>query len=543
MALNLRERWILVVDDLREMRMTLRGLLDSLYAKQVVEARDAVEALEALRRHPFDIVLCDYNLGEGRHGQQVLEEARALGLLKPHAAWVMITAESTMGMVMGVLENHPDGYLVKPINKSVLQLRLERVMARKAIIRDIEQALAASEFGAAIALCDAQAVRAPALRSDLLRLKAEALLRSGDLDEAGELCTGVLNERELPWARVALGRARYQAGDLRQARQHFARVVEQTPTVMEAYDWLARVDAEQGDARAAQRVLAQALGLSPNSIRRQQRVGDLARRNGDFATAEKAYRRALAMGEDSCFARPDDQIGLVDAVAGAKGPGAALKLLGEMNRRTRKRDQHWRLALSEARLCHGAGRADDAAAALGRALEGCRSETGEVPAAAQLELARACFETGKTEDGQGIIDRVVRENHDREDVLDAAREMFEALGLADEGTRLIEHARQAVVEINNRGVHLAQRGEYAAAVELLTQAADELPGNLTVNLNVLQAMLLQMRKEGATNQRRFAANEYLARAERLAPASERVLRLRRQLQAQSAGQPAEACAG
>ncbi len=543
MALNLRDQWILVVDDLREMRMTLRGLLESLNARQFVETRNADEALEALQKQKFDIVLCDYNLGEGRHGQQVLEEARARRLLQAHTAWVMITAENTLTMVMGVIENNPDGYLVKPINKSVLQLRLERVMARKAVTKDIERALADHDYEGAVASCDSRLAQYPALRSDLQRLKVEALLRSGDLDVANDICTGLLNERELPWALVALGRARYQAGDPRQARQYFTRVIEQNPTAVEAYDWLARIEAEQGDPKAAQRALTQALGVSPNSVRRQQNLGDLAQQNQDFASAEKAYRRALAMGEDSCFARPDDQIGLVDAVSGAKGPGTALKLLADMNRKSRRRDQHWRLALTEARLSLEIGRKDDAATALARALEGFKADSVATPAAAQINLARLCFQTGQSDEAQAIIDKLVRENHDREDVLGAARAMFEAIGMAAEGGQLIERAQQAIVQINNRGVNLAKQGDYAAAVALLTQAADELPSNLTVNLNVLQALILQMRSDGVTNQRRFAANEYLSRAERIAPTAERVVRLRRQLLAHAGTPSAQASAG
>ena len=130
MALNLKDFRFLIVDDLREMRMTLRGMLESLRATQISEARNGDEALEALKAQTIDIVLCDYNLNDTRDGQQVFEEARGRGLLPAHAAWLMITAEQTMGMVMGVVENNPDGYLVKPITKAVLQTRLERTVAR-----------------------------------------------------------------------------------------------------------------------------------------------------------------------------------------------------------------------------------------------------------------------------------------------------------------------------------------------------------------------------------------------------------------------------
>ena len=72
-----------------------------------------------------------------------------------------------------------------------------------------------------------------------------------------------------------------------------------------------------------------------------------------------------------------------------------------------------------------------------------------------------------------------------------------------------------MIEINNRGVGLAKQGKLDDAVEMLTQASDELPGNLTISLNVLQAILTQVKHTGYTNQRQYLINEYVQRAERI----------------------------
>ena len=307
MALNIRDYRFLIVDDLREMRMTVHGMLDSLKVKVIHEARSGDEALEVLAKNPVDVVLCDYNLGDGRDGQQTLEEAKGRNLLLPTAAWIMITAEQAMSMVMGVVENNPDGYLVKPINKSVLQARIERVIARKQIVSSIESALKAGEYAEVVRLCDQQLERFPAMKTDLTRFKTEALTRDGQYDAAAEICAGLLAERELPWTLLALGRIRYETGDLRQAKTLFQKVVERHPTVMEGYDWLARVERDAGAGKEAQRIIQQALSMSPRSLKRQQTLGDVAAENTDFTTAEKAFDRAVQMGEDSCYARPDDQ--------------------------------------------------------------------------------------------------------------------------------------------------------------------------------------------------------------------------------------------
>lgn len=534
MPLNLHDQTVLIVDDLREMRMSLRAILESLGVRQIVEAKTAEEAQVLLAKHRPDLVLCDYNLGEGKDGQQLFEEAKVERMLPAHAVWIMITAESTMNMVMGVVENNPDGYLVKPINKAVLQVRLERVIARKTILKDIEGALHDGEFEIALTSCDRQLEKYPGMKSDLLRLKTEALLRIGNLELASEICAEVLNERELTWALLALARARHQGGDLRQAKTLLTRLVENHPTAIEGYEWLARIEREQGDGKAAQRMLSQAVQISPKSIRRQQRLGELARENADYATAEKAFRRAIQMGENSCFARADDQAGVVDAVTRTRGPAAGLKVLGEFTKRAGRRfeaEPHWRLSLVEGRLLHESGQQEPANAAVARALEGFYREPSGVNPAATLELIKACFQCGQTAAAQALADKIVRENHDRQDVIAATLAMFDALGMSTEGAALIEHAQQAVVAVNNQGVTLAKHGDYAAALKLLTQAADELPGNLTVTMNVLQAVLLQIRAEGLSAQRRLLASEYLGRAMRIAPTSEKVLRVRSQVQA------------
>lgn len=541
MALNLKEFRFLVVDDLREMRMTLRSMLESMRVGQVLEAKNADEALEALRLNPVDIVLCDYNLGEARDGQQLFEEARGRNLLVPHAAWLMITAEQSMAMVMGVVENHPDGYLVKPINKASLQVRIERAMARKMIVKDVEVAMRNTDYARAIASAEDLTKRFPNAAGELTRLKTEALLRMGDFEAAAETCTRVLEEREHApgdhgpsWALLALGRARYALGDVSQARQAFQKVIEQQPSIVEAYDHLARIEREQDNARTAQRILTNALGISSRSIRRQQTLGDLATENKDFPTAERVYDKVLQMTEDSVFARPDDQVGLVSAVRATKGTEAGLKLVGDLAKRAARkknnRGPHWRLSTVEASMLNEAGRTTEAAAAASRALDGFVSDLGATPAGPTVDLARVCFAAGLDGDARGIIDKLVRENHDRTDVVESVQAMFKDLGMADEGAALIESAQQALIKINNEGVMLAKAGRYKEAIAALAQVAQDLPNNLTVTLNVVQALLLQIRVEGPTNPTSYQVREHLARAEKIAPKSEKVMQLRNKLQ-------------
>ncbi len=521
MALDLSKYTILIVDDVREMRTSLRTIAKSMGAQDVYEAKCGLEAIELLQAHNMDIVLCDYNLGEGRDGQQVFEEAKEHGMIAPQAAFIMITADNTMDVVMAVVEHSPDGYLVKPLNKSVLEMRLEKVLDRKRVFREITANMIAGEFAKAAAICDVMLEHNPKLRFDLLRIKAEALSEMGDADAVAELCAGILMEREVPWATLYMGRSRYLAGDFTKARMLFTKTIQQSNTLMEAYDWLVRVDRETGDLAAAQKTLIEAVSRSPKSIGRQQVLADLAVENGDYDTARKAYQDAVDLGEYSCFSRIDDQVGLVNSVTETQGPEEALKIIDELSKpRSRvgggsQEKPDWRIHLSLGELLLKNKRAMDAKRAIEKALAGYLEAPRDAADPPAIALAKACYAVGMTSEAQKLLDRVVRENHDREAIITPVREMFNELGMEGAGGDLIDHACRAVVEINNRGVGLAKQGKLDDAVEMLTQASDELPGNLTISLNVLQAILAQVKHAGYTNQRQYLIKEYVPRAEQI----------------------------
>ncbi|MBI4694370.1 MAG: response regulator [Gammaproteobacteria bacterium] len=533
MALNLKDHRILIVDDFREMRITLRGMLESLGARDITEARSGEDALEEFGRNRFDLVLCDYNLGKGRDGQQVLEEARHRGVLRPDAIWIMITAENTMDMVMAVVEYAPDSYLVKPINKAVLQVRLERILKRKSAVKAVEFAMAKRDYDRAVALCDDGVAKYPEFRLDLLKLKVEALLARRDPDAAAEICSGVLGDRDVPWALLALGRARHQQGDQAQALALFNQAISQNETHMAAYDWKARLEREMGHSEAAQKTLGQAASLSPKVIRRHQSLADMAHANGDYTTAANAYRKALALGANSCFSRPDDAVGLVDAVSAAEGPEAALKVANELSGQNAARRVRpgrsaqpipWRITLARGKILL---KKNDPGAAevVAQALEGYQSEPEGTPVTASIDLARCCFQAGLKDEAHAIMDRLVREYHDRPDVIAAAQNLFDELDMKDHGAELIAGAQKAVVDINNEGVRLAQSGKLNEAIALLTRAADELPGNLTILLNVSHVLLLKLRAEPWSNQTAYALNGYLERTSKIDAQNAKLVRL------------------
>jgi DNA-binding response OmpR family regulator len=76
-------------------------------------------------------VLCDYNLGDGMDGQELLEALRKTGSLPLSTIWIMITGERKYERVVAAAEMAPDDYILKPFNSNLLLTRMNNAHKRK----------------------------------------------------------------------------------------------------------------------------------------------------------------------------------------------------------------------------------------------------------------------------------------------------------------------------------------------------------------------------------------------------------------------------
>ena len=184
---NLEDYTILVVDDFAQMRSTCRRMLQDFDPKQVDACGSGDEAFELMRNNNYDIVLCDYNLGSGKDGQQVLEEARHEGILEYASIFIMITGENTKAMVMAAVEYEPDAYLTKPFTKEILFNRLQQFAERKQGLGPVGEAIKNKDYPLAIQTCDTLIQQSPKNAIHLLKIKANILFTSGQLDQAEQV--------------------------------------------------------------------------------------------------------------------------------------------------------------------------------------------------------------------------------------------------------------------------------------------------------------------------------------------------------------------
>lgn len=523
---DFKEFQILIVDDFANMRSTLKKMMQSLGAEQIDMASNGRDAIDRLRRTSYDIVLCDYNLGEGKNGQQVLEEGKAKKLIRYSTVFVMITAENTHDMVMGAVEYRPDDYLTKPFNKELLGTRLRRILERKENLERIEAAVEKGEYGRAIGLCDDLVAKRPRNANELKALKVDLCLTIGNYPEAQRVCEEVLAQRSVPWAMMGLGRIHFYKKEYMAAKDVFTDLIERHKAYMDAYDWLAKSWQALGKPREAQDVLLAATKMSPNSVLRQQSLAELAERNSDFQLAERSYRRSVGLGRYSVYRNPQTYTGLARALVQNAASQDALKVLGSMRKEFEGEPAaSFQAALGEGMVLKQLGLEQEARAAYAEAGKLFDQVSSQLPAKVTMDFARACLGFGDKERGAQLLQEVVRNHHEEQAILDDAQRAFEDSGMGTEGSALIAAARSEVAKLNNEGVGLAKQGRLDDAIRLFEEAAARMSSNATVNLNAAQVLLAHMQKHGREDRYLYQVRQYLQRVSKVDPSNTTYQRL------------------
>lgn len=529
MKLDYRKKTVLVVDDFQNMRSTLKKMLQDIGIDDVDLAANGKEALAHMSKRSYDIVFCDYNLGDGQDGQQVLEEARHHQLIGVATLFIMITAENTMEMVMGAIECRPDDYLTKPFTKDLLKKRLERLLQKKQEFRAIDEAIGSKDLPKAITLCDAIISTNPRNINELLKIKTELLIDSGSLEKAEAICQQVVAERSIPWAQHALAKIRYLGRKYSEACDILEQLLEEHRTHTEAYDLLAECFVLQGKDKEAQDVLARAVRLSPRAIQRQEALGKLASKNEDYATAESAFRRAVGLGHNSVHRNAAHYTNLAKVQLHSASEREAAKTLQRL-RKDFSNDNNALLqaAITESGIYQASGNEELAKRYFADAVKLYEGIDEALPLEATIEMGKQFIAFGEKEKGLALIQDVVRNHHENKEVRAIAQAVFKNTDLEEEGNRLINDAHREVAKLNNEGVSLFKSGKIDESIALFEKAAEKLPGNSTVNLNAALVMLKKLRQTNGGDAVTMAnVRRYLDRVGKVDPKNRTYLELRK----------------
>jgi DNA-binding response OmpR family regulator/Tfp pilus assembly protein PilF len=525
-AIDYSELRALVVDDYPGMRNALRLTLSNFGITRVQLAANASEAIFQIKNRSYDFILCDFNLGDGRDGQQLLEELRHSNLISLETVFMMVTSESFYEKVVATAELAPDDYLIKPFSAEVLRSRLQAILLRKRAFREVYRHFFTQDLEASAAACDELIRGNPKYVVDALRFKGELLVTLGRFEEAETLYKQVITMRAVPWARLGLARSLHLQKKDEAAEEELRDVLEHAPEMVAAYDLLSEVCLAKKDSGAAQAALAQGVTISAKSVRRQQKLGEIAHANGDLDAARDAFANALAKGRHSIFVTPADY-GNLCRVQLEQGDlrGVAETLRNGKSVLQSSPEGQLVMAVTQGMAQTKAGNLQGAAKALDEAA-GLRAGGTRGDPQLMLDFASACMAGGRHDEADAIVAEVARNAHDSEALLAKAKRIYDEAGRDEAGAAVLASATSDVRKLNNEGVVLAQRGDYRNAVDKLLTACRSAPFNPRISMNAVWVILKYVDQVGMDEQMIETARRQLKEAEQQAPGHPRLVGLR-----------------
>lgn len=515
---------VLIVDDFRGFRSIVKNMMQTIGITNIDQASDGESAIKKISEKKYDIILCDYNLGEGKDGQQVLEEGKHRGFITPASIFIMITAENTMNMVLGAVEYLPDDYLVKPLTQDIVISRIEKILKKKMTFAGVQKALDRKAYQEAMDQCDQGIMANPSNPYDFMKIQAEVLVIIGKYDEARAVYEDILKQRTILWVLMGIGKIHYYMEEYAKARDVFQSVISKNRMLMEAYDWLAKAFNKLDMTQEAQQTLLAATSLSPKVVVRQRALGEVAYKNSDFDIAARSFRSAIDFGKNSCFKSPSEYVGLAKVLIDTKSGDEALKVVNETKKEFKDNpDALARSSAVESRAYLSLGDKERASKAAEEGSRYCTDAAGNISLQTAMDLAKAHFSLGSADAGNKLMQDIIRNNHEDDTVMQEVRNIFKNANMQDEGTKLISTTSRDMILLNNEGVDLLNVGKLDDAIAYFEKAAISLTSNKIINTNAAYAMILYMQKNGRNDDLIKKTQFYLDRVRNIDPRYEMYL--------------------
>ncbi len=498
----LANKRVLAIDDLVESRSAMKKMLVILGADKVDVAMDGDEASDYILNNNYDLVISDYNLGRGRDGQQILEEARFSHQIKATCTFVMLTGENAMDMVMGAIEYEPDDYITKPFTIDVMRQRLNRILAIKEQFRTINEALDKQDRKLVLTLCETLLLNQPRLKRRIERIQGRTLLKLKKFKEALKLYESILKEREINWALLGKATCLFHLEKYPQSEKILTHTLIEHPKYVQCYDLLSKIHLKNKDLKAAQNSLISATQVSPKQVLRQMELGRLAFANKDFAVAEGAFKMSVKLARHSCYRSVKNYLFFAKSLQHKLSPAnnretragsaEAFKAIEEAkNLYKENTDYVFEATIIEATTYSNLGKEKDAKATAEKAEE-LLNHVNDPSASLQLSMVNVFLETKQHAKAQDLLAALGK----RKDMSRAeARELTRTRNEISE-----QVVREYTTEINDKAIGLFERGQLTQAIELFDQATAYNEAGYTVIVNAIQAKVTLMDQRNATRE-------------------------------------------
>lgn len=493
----------LVIDDFPEIRGSLMRTLRNFGAESVDTAADGNEAVKLCNQNKYDIVMCDYNLGVGKDGQQVLEEVRYLRVLLMTSLFVMLTGESSREMVLGALECQPDDYITKPYTEASLRSRLNRAIVRHEALIHIKRAISDGDYKAALDGCNDLIKSGSRYATDCIKMKGQLLFLLRQLKDARELYESVLDKKPLVWAKLGMGKTLLEMGNLDSAEDILEEVIREDSRYIEAHDLLSEVFVAKNDMLSAQKSVERASQVSPKSVHRHRKLADLADINGDDELAMKSHHNAIKWGMNSCYESAQDYFNYARKASDIVRNGASVndgkimvKQAVNYLDRARKRygnspEVEAQSHMVEAQLFTSQGQLDKAQESSTKAKR-LYNNLKSPSVDASLEFARTLHTMDEEDQARAILTSLAA-NHAKDKKLLRIIDGITSEPISDDG-------KDVATQLTKSGISSYEKKDFDTAIEVFNKAINSYPKHIGLNLNLIQAVLAATELSNATTE-------------------------------------------
>ncbi len=488
----------LIIDDFPEIRGSLSRTLKTFGVAAVDTAADGQEAIKLCGNKRYDIVLCDYNLGSGKDGQQVLEEVRYLRVLLMTSLFVMITGESARHMVLGALECQPDDYITKPYTQQSLKVRLNKAIVRHEALLHIKRAISKGDYRQALEYCNEMISEGHRYASDCLKIKGHLHFLLKQLKEASQVYESVLGKKPVVWAKLGMAKTQLELENFDAAEKVLNEVIEEDERYVEAHDMMAEVHLARGDTEAAQEATQRATQVSPKSVLRHRKLAQLAEQNHDDESALKSHQQSIKWGANSCHESEQDYFNYArkvsDVVKGDESSDSKLliKNANSFLDRARKRyadrpDVAVQAQMVETQL-HNAQGNDDAARKSHAKAKKMYDEMAAPPVETSLEMARSLYALDEEQEARDLLTKLAARHEGNDDIMRVID------GIT--GEPITDAGKKVAAKLTKKGIGSYEEKEFEAAIDVFNEALFTYPKHVGLNLNLIQAIIAEAEAVG-----------------------------------------------
>jgi DNA-binding NarL/FixJ family response regulator/thioredoxin-like negative regulator of GroEL len=511
----------LIIEPHSGMRANLHNMLNLCGITKIDHAVSSGTAIRPLKNRSYDLIVCEYDLGDGQDGQQLLEDLRHNKLIPLWTIFIIVTAERVYEKVVSAAELAPTDYILKPFTADMLLDRIARAIEKRSVFLPVYHLMEHGNLQEAIVLCRQGEETHRRYATDFMRLRAELHVILGEAATAEAIYQELVATKAVAWGRLGLAKTLFMQEKFSEAQLLLSALVEESSKYMDAYDWLARAKEATGQLDEARETLSAAVAISPHAVRRLRKLGEVALETGDLELAEQSFQKVVAKARYSEFRDPEDHVRLVRTLVRKGDTQQASSVIRDLDRTLGHIGKTPACrALSSALLQDRLGNQEQAVQEFGSAVAACRSSHG-ISNDLKMELARHCLQHG-LDDGAAEVMRDVMSNAPDEAAQAKAMEVFEQAGRRDLAEVVARESRRQVVEMVAGGVDKAKQGDYEGAVELMTAAARKLPENPQVAFNAAVAVLKYLENQGWDQKLGELGRGYIDSARRLDPGNPRL---------------------